>query len=159
MTALIDRSRFDQRMRARDAKKLSSLCGALGSLRLQRNIIAHATRSSSTESQTFFVLTAHLAVTRLGLSGYWQLFQANCLIAAIHVDTAARFTQHRGSFEKRDFRTCFGRYLRNFPEFEGSLISDSTLSGTSGGHGATPPQFGVIGKSKRKTSTNDCVNG
>ena len=140
MIALTGRSRFDQRMRARDAKKLSSLCGARGSLRPQRNNITHATKSSSTDSRTSFVLTAHLAVTRLGLSGYWQPFQANCLIAAIHVDTAARFTQHRGFFEKRHFRPCFGRYLRNFPKLEGSLISDSALSGTSTHYGATPPQ-------------------
>lgn len=45
------------------------------------------------------------------MSGYWQSFQENCLVAAIHVDTAARFTQHRGGFEKRNFRPCFGRYL------------------------------------------------
>ena len=33
-----------------------------GSFHPQRNIITHATRSSSTESRTFFAFTAHLAV-------------------------------------------------------------------------------------------------
>ena len=48
---------------AKDVKKLSSR-RARRSLRHQRNIIADATRCSSTESRIFFVLTAHLAVTR-----------------------------------------------------------------------------------------------
>jgi hypothetical protein len=80
------------------------------------------------------VLTAHLAVTRLGLSGYWQTVITNCLVAKINIDTAAGFAQHRRFSEEQYVCPRFRRYLRNLAEIEGPLPSGGAVSGTSTRH-------------------------
>ena len=155
MIALTGRNRFNQRTRARFAKKLSSLCGARGSLWPHRNTITHATRSSRTELRTFFVLTAHLAVILLGLSGYWHPFQENCLIAEIHIYTAVGFTIQRGLSKKRDLWPGFRSYQHKFAR--GLCFPGGALSGTSTWRKTMPPQnHPEVGFSNAET--NEGVN-